>query len=314
MIHDRTTGDEGSATTGAAQTDWPAPPWADQVPPALPGWTPSTAEHFGAVFFPHDGAHDAAPSQDRRRLKLRWMMAAIVTVAMGAGIGIGALVAKKATTAIAQTKFSSVMKASDNALWFHYAEYSTTGGNLDNIIGTAGPTSGVQLITQAGASGTDIFTLHLANGIVYFNGNQAAVLDQLDVLAATATVVAGKWISLSSSDAPYRDFEVGITSKSNLSQIPATFRALGVGRSATGVDSLVGAIPSSKSHTSGSGTLRYHHSTSLLVSLNEHASLTGGTIVLDWQFLRWGKHFSVLAPSGSVPYSSLKLSAATSTG
>lgn len=301
-------------STNSPQTggSWPLPPWAVQMPPAQPGWTPQTAANFGA--YPSGShAHHMSDHEKKRHRRTRFVMAGVVVVAMGIGVGIGALVAKKPTTAEAQNRLTHILAKSNAAAWFHYSEYSTTGGAKDTIIGTAGPTSGSQLITQSGQSGTDVFILRLVEGTVYFKGNEPAVADQLGI-TTNPSAYAGMWIAVQKGDVPYHSFEVGITNHSNLSQIQATFTPISVGVDSHGIGELVGGVAGPKNKYFGTALLRYSRASTRVISLTAHATIAGTSTTLNWEFLHWNKAATISKPPTATPYATLASSGGSSTG
>ncbi|MHB8219212.1 MAG: hypothetical protein ACYDHU_02655 [Acidimicrobiales bacterium] len=232
-------------------------------------------------------------------------------MALAAGIGIGVWIAPTSPAATARSLMRSAIVAATRAGTFHYAQRSTTNGLPDNIIGTAAPNSGRQTITQRGSSGTDVFDLRLVHGVVYFRGNEAAVVDQLGVSVAHAPGVTERWVSIRHGEAVYQSFEDGITTKSNLSQITSSMvpqSTSPISGTASPQTQIAGEIIVGKHKvTGGAATLDVTNSTSLPTSLTGRATdqATGASISLTWTFNHWRERVNVRAPASSTPYSSL---------
>jgi len=206
---------------------------------------------------------------------------------------------------------STAVTSATSAGTFSYVERSTTDGVADDIVGVAAPDTGRQVIAESGASGTDVFDLRLVDGVVYFRGNEAAVVDQLGVPAAKASQDARRWVTIRRTDTVYKTFEAGITTKSNLSQLPSTFVPLS---SAAVPDAnppttrIAGGISAGKGRSPlGVAVLDVAASSSLPMSFNASAvdPSTGASISLAWTFSHWRERVHVTVPAKTVPYSSL---------
>jgi hypothetical protein len=200
--------------------------------------------------------------------------------------------------------------AATGAGTFHYVELSTSDGAHNDITGAASPRGGHQVISQLGASGTDVFDLRLVKGIVYFRGNTAAVIDQLGVPATRASSDTDRWVSVRKGEAPYKTFADGITTKSNLAQLPTTFvprSSASEPGSSPPATRITGGLYDGKGHAPvGTAELVITSSTSLPRSLSAEAVAdSGARIILSWAFSKWHEQVTVTAPSGAVPYSSL---------
>jgi hypothetical protein len=251
------------------------------------------------------------PKERRRRTRRRLAFAGVLVLAVGAGIGIGAAIAPTNPATVAQGLFATSVGAAEHAGSFHYVELSTNNGQPDNIEGDASPNGGRQLIKQRGASGTDVFNLRLVHGVVYFRGNEAAVIDQLGVPAARATAVVGRWVKITKGERPYKTFAAGITTKSNLSQLPKTFvprSSQVMAGSSPPSTRLIGGLSSGKARAPvGTAALVIVTSSSLPKTLSAQAedATTGARLSLSWTFSHWHEVVHVTAPSGAIAYTSL---------
>lgn len=273
---------------------------------------------------PHGWAYPSPPSRrggqgpkvrDHPRFLLGAVVAAVVALALGAGIGIGIAIAPSSpSTAAAKALFDKSLSAAAHAGTFHYVNLSVTDGQPDQIIGDASPNGGRQAITQRGPSGTDIIHLRLVNGVIYFQGNGPAVVDQLGVPASKASSVVNRWVEITRGQGPYETFAVGITTESNLAQLPTTFvphSTQTVAGSSPPSTRIVGAIASRPVDTpNGTANLVIDSSSSLPKRLSAQAVdvTTGAHLSLSFTYSHWRQPVNVTAPAGAIAFSSLGVS------
>jgi|GEM_PF-2562616 len=312
----------GSAPPGPDEYGWHAPsPYAYRGAGAYapPGWPygpppfpPPYGQHgpygFGAWPSPPP-ARVRSPEERRRRRRRALAMAGVVVLALGAGIGIGAAIAPTSPASVAAGLVNRAIAAATNAKTYHYVERSTTFGAPDDIAGDAAPDGGRQVILQRCSGGTTYFDLRLVHGAVYFKGTRVAVIDQLGVPTRNAPAVAGRWVKLTKGEGPYAQFEAGITTRSNVSQlrtniVPVTSRAV-PGSPSTEV--LGGLYRTQKHHRMiGTAALVIANATGRPRSLRGSAASTnGGHVTLAWTFSHYGEKVHVVAPPHALAYSSL---------
>jgi len=279
------------------------------VPPYRPGvyhhepqgWQPPPQPPETVAVRSQDG-----PSHPVRQGAL---IALVIVVVVGVGFAIGALLAPSnpKTTAVGLVK--SATTAAENAGTFHYVELSTSAGTPNDITGDAAPHSGRQTITALGAAGRDVFDLRLVKGVVYFRGNRAAVIDQLGVPAGKAAAVVSHWVSIHKGQGAYKTFAAGITTTSNLSQVPQTFvptSSAEVAGSSPASTRILGALYAGKGKPAvGAAAMVITKSSSLPQSFAGEAVGTGGRLSLSWTFSQWHQKVVVVVPPNAVPYASL---------
>jgi hypothetical protein len=249
-------------------------------------------------------------AEDRRRRRRRGLtFAAALVLAVGAGIGIGAAVAPTNPTTVARALLHKAMSAAAAATSYHYVELSTLLGAPDNIEGDALQHGGRQVIRQRCGSNTDLFQLRLVNGIVYFRGNAPSVSDQLGVAGTRASTLADRWVKVTKGDSVYNTFADGITTRSNVSQLPTVIvprSTRAVSGSSPAKTEIVGALNAGKGKAVGTADLVLVTSTSLPLTLRGSAVGTqGSTFAVKWTFSSYGEKVTVDAPSGAIDYSSL---------
>ena len=259
-----------------------------------------------------------SPEERSRRTRRALAFAGVLLVAVGAGIGIGAAIAPTNPTAVASALVRHAVAAASGAGTYHYVELSSVLGAPDDIRGDAAPNSGQQLISQqcrpvrsATTSRTSVFELRLVHGVVYFRGNVVAVVDELGVVGSQAASLAGTWVKVVRGEKPYSSFEVGITARSNASQlrtaiIPSASRT--VPGSSPPIAEVVGAALRTRKtdKTEGSAVLVIDTSTGRPRSLRGGVVLQGTQrYAVRWTFSRYHEKVHVVAPPHPVPYSTL---------
>jgi hypothetical protein len=209
----------------------------------------------------------------------------------------------------ASALYTKSMQAAANSAGFHYAS-SWTGGGQPSLTfsGDAGQEDGSQVDNEPSAFGNEQFDLVLAaDQTVYFEGNAAALEDQLGVPASAAPALAGAWISLSTGDGPYDEEQDGLTVPSEIG-IPG-FVATATGQ-VTGADGaqltrITGTVPASDGIPNGSVQLDIASSSDLPTSIV--VSYSDGSVETI-SYSQWGTAPSVPVPTGAVAWSTLTTS------
>ena len=289
---------------GGAPGHWQSgSPWPPPGPGPHPwyGWGPQAGP-------PPRRRVPRTPEERRRRRRLALVLSGVLVLAVGAGIGIGAWIAPTSPTAVASGLVGKAVSAATEAGSFHYVEISTANGHYSRFVGDAGANGGVQHIRTTGKSGTDAFTLYLVGGVVYFNGNVPAVVDQLYVPATKATAVAGHWVKVVRGEAPYKTLAEGITAKSNISQLTSTFAATssaavpGASPPSTRVE---GSVRATGHVLPGQATLTMATATSLPERFTALAGTATAHLEMRWTFNHYREKVPVHTPKTSQPWSSL---------
>lgn len=288
---------------------WVYPPQPPAWPPA-PSGTPSTAP----------------PKRNSRVLAVVSLFAATGILAAAVGVGSVLLIrhvqgtsaaatsppghttgpSSNGTADQAQALFQQAVTATRSSAGFHYVSV-LQGPETQTIVGDAGPSGGRQAITLVAGYGSEQFTLLLASNVVYFQGNAPAVEDQLGVAAADASKVAGKWVSVASSNGPYAVLQPGITTTSQASEImltPSSTQAVTSGGATA--TSILGAVPATNGLPAGTGHLTIAPSSDLPISYVTSVAVGAVSETVTTTFSAWGTAPTVSVPSGVVAWSTLK--------
>jgi hypothetical protein len=201
----------------------------------------------------------------------------------------------------ARALYQQAVTATGASAGFHYDAVST-GSDAQTIVGDAGHANGRQAITFDSAFGAEQFTLLLVGSTVYFQGNTAAVEDQLGVTTATAASVAGKWVSVHSGDGPYSVLQPGITSQSQAGEMPLTAESASKvsGPGGSAATKITGIVPATQNVPAGTGSLLIGTSSDLPITYSSTVSAGGATLTFTTTFSSWGTAPSVSAPTGTV--------------
>jgi hypothetical protein len=200
----------------------------------------------------------------------------------------------------ARALYRQALAAGNASAGFHYVAIST-GSVSQTIVGDAGKDGGTQVITMSSTYGTEQFKLVLTGGVVYFQGNDAALQDQLGVAAAKAPTLINQWISVSSGDGPDSVVAPGITVSDQMAEtvlVPKSTTATGGGRTR-----IVGTVATQRGLTAtahldvDSGSLL----PMAYVTLDSGGSATTSTVTFD----HWGTAPTATAPAGAVAWSTL---------
>jgi hypothetical protein len=192
------------------------------------------------------------------------------------------------------------------AAGFHYVNAST-GPEPETITGDAGVSGGRQDITFTASYGAEKFTLLLAGGTVYFEGNTAAVEDQLGVVTADAAPLQNKWVSVVSGDGPYTVLQPGITVADQVSELQFVPQSTSQVTTAGGTAAtrIVGSIPAANGDPASAAQLDVAPTSNIPVDYSTSFTVSGASITSTTTFSQWGTAPTVTAPSGAVAWSSL---------
>lgn len=188
---------------------------------------------------------------------------------------------------------------------FAYVSVSS-GPQSETIAGVAGQLGGRQVITFHSSYGAEHFTLLLVGATVYFQGNMPAIEDQLGVVAADASKLIGKWVSVVSGNGPYTVLQPGITVADQAREmllIPT--RSAPVTTTDAPATRIVGSVldQAGNSHVAHLDLV-----TASAIPLSYVAGFpttNGSEGTTTTTYSQWGTAPSVSAPTGAVSWSSL---------
>jgi hypothetical protein len=189
---------------------------------------------------------------------------------------------------------------------FHYRAVWSADGFSQTVVGDARSSSGSESVSVGG----DQFTVVYTGQEAYFEGVSAALRDQLGLPAATASVDAGKWISLQPSDGPFPSVEEGVTTSAALAQVLIAPSATSSAHRTHGVlvSRITGRIPHGRVVT-GWARLDLVSRSKLPATYSAHGSGGGQSWSSTITFSRWGENNAIKAPAAALPFSSLQGSA-----
>jgi hypothetical protein len=286
---------------GNSLDNWGLPP---QPPPSWPSMPPATP-----------------PKRSSRTLGLGAAIVATILIGAIGGVGVAFLTRSHTPTAgggsptalptlappsPALALYQKSLATMRAAAGFHYVNAST-GPEPETITGDAGVSDGDQDITFTASYGVEKFTLLLVGGTVYFQGNTAAVEDQLGVAAAAAPKLQNKWVSVVSGDGPYTVLQPGITVADQVSELEfdpvSTTQVTTTGGAAA--TRIIGTIPASSGNPAATAQMDVLPTSNIPVAYSTTFTVSGASITSTTTFTAWGTAPTVTAPTGAVAWSSL---------
>ena len=261
-----------------------------------------------------------------RRSRPAWQVALAVVVAgiiVGVAIAIPVFIARGhsgsgtssnsgsgSTSAQALSDYRQAMAMMRSAAGFHYVA-SVSGSGGQQTTGDATRNGGKQEISVRTAFGDEHFTLLLVSGVVYFQGNVAALQDQLGVPASKAGGLISTWIAVAHGDGPYATLQVGIdtTDQADETALQPTSVSEVTESDGTSALRLDGAVPPQNGAPAGTGHLDVAKSNLRPLVYFTSLSQDGLTLTSNVTFSAWGSAASVSAPSGATAWTTLGASA-----
>ena len=276
----------------------PGPPGGGQIPPGYP--PPGTPGGWSGF----SGSYGWGSGRRGRGVVGGSVLALIVIVI----VIVFVIVSGSSGSSQATNLFNNSMTAAGNSSGVDYVSTWTGGGEpTATYSGVAGQNDGTQTATDPTDFGNEQFDVLLAsNQTLYLEGNVAALEDELGVSASGAPALAGKWISLSTSDGPYSIEESGLTvsTEAGLGDFTATSSETVTSGGAT-LTEIDGTIASSSDSEGATVVMDVSPSTDLPTS--EVITYSDGTVNTT-TFTNWGTAPSVNVPATAVAWSTLTTS------
>jgi hypothetical protein len=189
------------------------------------------------------------------------------------------------------------------AVGFHYVAIFA---GTETIVGDAGRAVGRQVVTFKSTYGLEAFELLIdSNGTLYFQGNAAAVEDQLGVPAPKTSNVENRWVSLSHSDGPYSELAAGMTVADQgvfVPMIPISTATVRVdGRTATQISGTVTGADDPVS----TALLDIDTSSHAPLAYSSITASTGASATSTVTFTAWGQAVSLNPPEVAIAWSTV---------
>ena len=296
-------------------------PSAPTVPPPPPPPPPPGGGGFGG---PPPSYQWVATGG--RRSRPAWQVALAVIVAgiiVGVAIAIPVFIARGhpgsgsnnsggsgSTSTQALSDYRKAMALMRSAAGFHYVA-SISGSGGQQTTGDATTNGGKQEITVSTAFGDEHFTLLLVSGTVYFQGNAAALQDQLGVAASKAAALNNAWISVVHGDGPYATLEVGINTADQADETALQPTSVSDVTESDGTSALrlEGAVPPQNGAPAGTGHLDIAKSNLRPLVYFTSLNQSGLTLTSNVTFSSWGSPAAISAPPGAAAWTTLGASA-----
>jgi hypothetical protein len=235
----------------------------------------------------------------KRILALGLASLALVLTSCG-GAAPDALAHKSASQVL-----SSAIAAAKSSGSTHYVLTASSSGKTETIQGDSSVTEGDQKLS----SGTSTIQVKVIGKAVYVEGNDGGLQNQIGFSATEAASNAGKWISIASTDAPYKSVVAAVTLAKTLTQIKPTGHLTltkPTTRSGLPVIGVRGPLPGATKGVTGSVTLYVAtQSPTLPIWFDAQATGTGTNEHDTGIFSRWGSPLHLVAPKTSVAYATV---------
>jgi hypothetical protein len=231
-----------------------------------------------------------------------WVTLALVAF-LGTEIGLAATQSRRVPAPGPVQLLHEALTAAGASDAFHYRAVWRADGVSQTVVGDARSSSGSESVSVGG----DRFTVVYTGEEAYFEGGSAALRDQLGLAAPTASVDAGKWISLQPSDGPYPSIEEGVTTSAALAQVLIAPSATSPAHQTNGVllSRITGRIPHGRVVT-GWARLDLVSRSKLPATYAAHGSGGAQSWSSTITFSRWGENNAIEAPAVALPFASLQ--------
>ena len=237
-----------------------------------------------------------------RRLAIVAILLLVPLAAACGGPSAGALAGKSAGQVIELTQAAANQKGS-----FHFVDETGTGSDVQVLTGDISGTNGEEQVK--GPNGD--LNVRLEASTIYVQASAAVLESALKLPASVASAEAGKWISLSPTDAPYQTAAKALEPTAELAPyIPAGDLKLGSVTTLRGKNVLpVSGTAGTAAQGQAVATV-YVSTTAPFVPVGASLAGTGAqkneTEVVA--FTAWGEAVHPVVPTGAIAYSTLKKS------
>jgi hypothetical protein len=193
---------------------------------------------------------------------------------------------------------------------FHFVEMAATTQSSVRIVGDVGSAAGEQHITVQEGKQSGHITVLLAKGMAYFTGDVFGLEGFTGLTKALATGLAGKWISVPSSNVSFATIAASLAVKTAADQLVKLTGKLSRGKTSTQLGHRAVAVKATEKTSTGSLSLTLYVDTTgaaLPIRVEGTTHATGGaTRSIDATFTNWGEPVHLSAPQGTEPISSVK--------
>ena len=265
----------------------------------------SPGQSAPSTFYGGTTSSGKTPSQVAQRVRVGRFPSLLVILALVVVVGgsaLGFVLSQGSGSAIVNDTPDQIVPLATAAVRssgsVHVVTVAQTQDGPVTWVGDVGTNSGEQTIDAGSMQAKAI----VVNGVTYFNANLEAMTKLLGVPAGVADRAAGKWLSLSPSDAASSQVGATLTVNSLLSQVTPHSPLTTLGQSMVNAQQVVGI--SGKLQGGLSATL-YVSATGQPLPIQEIADT--GNYNTTTTFSNWGEAVHPAPPSGAIPASTLGL-------
>jgi hypothetical protein len=193
---------------------------------------------------------------------------------------------------------------------FHFEESAISGSSGVTVVADVGTAAGEQHITIHEGSKVGKVTVMLAGGTAYFEGDAPGLEGLTGMSAKVADAVAGKWISVPSTNSSFSGLAGSLAVKSAASQLVEMSGTLTRGKTSTRLGHKAVAVRATESTKTGSLALTMYVRTTgaaLPISVDGITQESGSAAhLISASFSNWGEVLHLTAPTGALPIASVQ--------
>ncbi len=193
---------------------------------------------------------------------------------------------------------------------FRFEESAISGSSGVSVVADVGAAAGEQHITIHQGSKVGKVTVMLAGGTAYFEGDASGLEDLTGMSAKVADAVAGRWISVPSTNSSFSGLAGSLAVKSAASQLVELSGTLTKGKTSTRLGHQAVAVRATESTKTGSLALTMYVRTTgaaLPISVEGTTQESGSAAhLISASFSDWGEVLHLAAPTSALPIASVQ--------
>lgn len=244
------------------------------------------------------------------RPRLLLVISTVAIAAIASGCGSSQAASNGVQSKTGKQIVAAAVSATEHESAFHFVETASSSASSVRIVGDVGSSGGEQHIVVRDGSQSGKITVVLADGTAYFTGDVFGLEGFTGLSKTNATSLAGKWISVPSSNASFSSIAASLAVKTAAPQLVSLAGTLTRGKVSTELGHQAVAVDAAQSTSSGSLALTLYVATTgkaLPIQVKGTTKVTGGTARdITATFSKWDESVHASAPASSEPISDVK--------
>ncbi|MGD0439672.1 MAG: hypothetical protein ABSB52_03500 [Acidimicrobiales bacterium] len=205
---------------------------------------------------------------------------------------------------------AAAVKATKEESSFHFEETATSGSQGVSVVADVGAAGGEQQITVRQGSDVGKVTVLLTGGTAYFEGDASGLEGLTGMSAKVAGEVAGKWISVPSTNSSFSALAGSLAVKTAAGQLVQLTGTLTTGKTSTKLGHPAVAVKATeKTKTASLALTMYVRTTGAALPISvEGSTQESGSAAhqISARFSDWGEALHLTAPTGALPIASVQ--------